>query len=362
MKYDYSKYECPYSHLEKECGHELKSPEGYEGTHSVWCACGFRSPVFYLDPEQLGFKKKGETSTPTNEGAKTAEEIAVSKYPILSSDTNEDNLIQLMKQSGFIDGFNLSNQQLAEKDKEIANLEMQLLSANNLLKATKSEMPRDEEIEAEHKRRERIKVVDNKLLNYSPQTFEEGAKWMRSKFPQSDGQRYGEILEWIAKNKFNENGGWYRKMVNYDDLKKFIQSLQSKEQEPKQDGQRYSEEDKFMLQKIRRYFLSKGALPFEKDACLFIDKLFQSLQSKKQEPKQDGQRYGEEELKTIATKSFQDSDLKTWNKRFKDAMVIQFINGYKLSLQSKEQEPKGSEECICSFSSINILCPLHGGE
>ena len=46
-----------------------------------------------------------------------------------------------------------------------------------------------------------------------------------------------------------------------------------------------ADEDKFMLQKIRRYFLSKGALPFEKDAYLFIDKLFQSLQSKEQEPK-----------------------------------------------------------------------------
>ena len=46
-----------------------------------------------------------------------------------------------------------------------------------------------------------------------------------------------------------------------------------------------ADEDKFMLQKIRRYFLSKGALPFEKDAYLFIDKLFQTIQSKEQEPK-----------------------------------------------------------------------------
>ena len=57
-------------------------------------------------------------------------------------------------------------------------------------------------------------------------------KYLQS-LPQSDGQGYGDILEWIAKNKFNENGGWYRKMVNYDDLKYFIQNLKSKEQEPK---------------------------------------------------------------------------------------------------------------------------------
>jgi len=53
-------------------------------------------------------------------------------------------------------------------------------------------------------------------------------KYLQS-LPQSDGQGYGDILEWIAKNKFNENGGWYRKMVNYDDLKYFIQNLKSKE-------------------------------------------------------------------------------------------------------------------------------------
>lgn len=55
---DYSKYECPYSHLEKESGHELHGPEGYENTYGVWCACGFRSPVFYLDPDELGLKLK----------------------------------------------------------------------------------------------------------------------------------------------------------------------------------------------------------------------------------------------------------------------------------------------------------------
>ena len=57
-KPDYSKYECPFSHVEKECGHELNGPEGYENVHSVWCPCGFRGPVFYLDHEDLGLKKK----------------------------------------------------------------------------------------------------------------------------------------------------------------------------------------------------------------------------------------------------------------------------------------------------------------
>jgi len=51
-KADYSLYECPYAHLEKDCGHELHGPEGYNKC-SVWCACGFRGPVFYIDPDDL---------------------------------------------------------------------------------------------------------------------------------------------------------------------------------------------------------------------------------------------------------------------------------------------------------------------
>ncbi|MCP4186307.1 MAG: hypothetical protein GY763_01765 [Gammaproteobacteria bacterium] len=56
-KADYSQYKCPYSHLEKECGHELKGPEGYENTYGVWCACGFRGPVLYIDPADLNLEK-----------------------------------------------------------------------------------------------------------------------------------------------------------------------------------------------------------------------------------------------------------------------------------------------------------------
>jgi len=53
MKHDYSNYKCPYEHLEKECGHGLRGPGGYENVASVWCVCGYRGPVLYLDPEEL---------------------------------------------------------------------------------------------------------------------------------------------------------------------------------------------------------------------------------------------------------------------------------------------------------------------
>jgi len=55
---DYSQYECPYAHIEKDCGHELKGPDGYENTYGVWCECGFRGPVFYLEPDELRLKPK----------------------------------------------------------------------------------------------------------------------------------------------------------------------------------------------------------------------------------------------------------------------------------------------------------------
>ena len=64
-KADYNKYECPYSHLEKESGHELHGPEGYQDVYGVWCACGFRAPVFYLDPDELGLKLKKKTDVAT---------------------------------------------------------------------------------------------------------------------------------------------------------------------------------------------------------------------------------------------------------------------------------------------------------
>jgi hypothetical protein len=36
-KCDYSLYKCPYEYLDKECGYDLKGPEGYDGVYSVWC-------------------------------------------------------------------------------------------------------------------------------------------------------------------------------------------------------------------------------------------------------------------------------------------------------------------------------------
>lgn len=57
---DYSQYECPYAHIEKDCGHELHGPDGYENTYGIWCACGFRGPVFYLDPEKLKLRRINE--------------------------------------------------------------------------------------------------------------------------------------------------------------------------------------------------------------------------------------------------------------------------------------------------------------
>ncbi len=58
---DYSKYECPFSYIEKDCGHELKGPEGYKDTYAVWCECGFRGPVFCFEPEMLRLNLKEQS-------------------------------------------------------------------------------------------------------------------------------------------------------------------------------------------------------------------------------------------------------------------------------------------------------------
>ena len=84
-KADYSKYECPYSHLEKESGHELHGPEGYQDVYGVWCACGFRAPVFYLDPDELGLKLKNETPAEAK--------------PVLADSAIRDALSKIMKVS-----------------------------------------------------------------------------------------------------------------------------------------------------------------------------------------------------------------------------------------------------------------------
>src|SRR6185369_3014468 len=82
---DYSQYECPYSHLEKECGHKLEGPEGYENTHGVWCACGFRGPVFYLEPEELKLKKKDQTIAQPQPKCKCSSREGIALYAICNN-------------------------------------------------------------------------------------------------------------------------------------------------------------------------------------------------------------------------------------------------------------------------------------
>ena len=252
MKYDYSKYECPYSHLEKECGHELKSPKGYEGTHSVWCACGFRSPVFYLDPEQLGLKKKGETSTLTNKGAKTAEELFeyVTEhkcYPAYSKAMQIYATQQLAEKEAArkeeSEGWDriqktlekhLPIEHIVGKDssKVITEFLEQVLDELKATKAGGSLYPTDEQI---------LEMVEDftKDLNASNATkravqfgFQEGMFNMLEtckSLPKSDGQRYSEsdIREFtrIFVNKTNAKEDFT--------IKGILQSLQSKEQELK---------------------------------------------------------------------------------------------------------------------------------
>lgn len=59
---DFSKYECPFSHIEKELGHELHEPD--RDIDSIWCTCGFRAPLFCSDPEKLGLKLKSAKLEP----------------------------------------------------------------------------------------------------------------------------------------------------------------------------------------------------------------------------------------------------------------------------------------------------------
>lgn len=60
-KADYSLYRCPYEHIEKECGHKLVGPEGFQDTYGVWCECGFRGPAFILEPEELRLEHVSKT-------------------------------------------------------------------------------------------------------------------------------------------------------------------------------------------------------------------------------------------------------------------------------------------------------------
>ena len=106
---------------------------------------------------------------------------------------------------------------------------------------------------------------------------------------------------------------------------------------PKSDGQRYGEEDKFMLQRIRRYFLSKSAMPFEKDAYLFIDKLFQFPQSKEQEPKENNVQELLNQREIIENKI--------------RAIDPKALINYELE-QLQLEEPKGSECETCNGKQV----------
>ena len=79
---DYSKYICPYAHIEKDCGHHLNGPKGFEKTYSVWCDCGYRGPVFALDPVELRLKKKGENKERTLKPCPFCEEMSKAQSEI----------------------------------------------------------------------------------------------------------------------------------------------------------------------------------------------------------------------------------------------------------------------------------------
>ena len=137
-------------------------------------------------------------STPTNEGAKTAEGITEQDF-INTGNCIYEECNKRTAKAHFKLAQQLATQQLAENVAEIEQLkhDYQLekrISADyfqklSQLKATKSELPTDEEIVKEASK------ISGRATEYNWQHkkfgFIKGAKWMRSKFPQSDGQRYG---------------------------------------------------------------------------------------------------------------------------------------------------------------------------
>ena len=111
--------------------------------------------------------------------------------------------------------------------------------------------------------------------NADPKLFNELIKNELDKsLPQSDGQRYSEE-EMERAFKVGQSHGLTYKGNNF---KRFIQSLP---QEPKQDGQRYGEED---IRKAIHLYLA-----YPQNIFLKVEKvlphILQSLQSKEQEPK-----------------------------------------------------------------------------
>lgn len=88
---NYSDYKCPYAHIEKDCGHELHGPDGYENVHSVWCACGYRGPVFCRDPDELKLEKIDQASS-SNIGTKIRRHVRDSAMVELYTDNGPGGL------------------------------------------------------------------------------------------------------------------------------------------------------------------------------------------------------------------------------------------------------------------------------
>ena len=339
-------------------------------------------------------EKKLLNPTPTNEGAKTAEGMnykdqvsdeTIKKIALETYFTTEG-------QSGFATGFlkcrSILLPILAEKDKELRSKDTELKKYDvrngflkeqiSQLKATKSELPTDEEIGEWVCKEFKVDGLDadedvRTQYGYLPAYFKSFAVWMRSKFPQSDGQRYGELIEWTKGIKPD-----FHKADNYQHgfhdcaevLINKLQSLQSKEQEPKQDGQRYGEAIT-LLKELYESCNPHDVTPHKRAMGVDLGKFYvggcgipsnEALHKTKsfltQEPKQDGQRYGDEDAEKLAMIEFPIPDDKKGDVYFGEKIAflrVGFKKGYKAiqTLQSKEQEPKGSKRHNCLKNSYS---------
>jgi len=204
---------------------------------AVWmtgCGYDFTQHDYFLKNRYL-------LSTPTNEGAKTA-----------------DNYLK--EQLGVIE---------AEKKKKSNNDYLRgyrhgLLNMHE--HATKAELPTDEEIIKESEKwaghyyeqgsQRTSSIMETTEWDNRRHNFERGTLWMRSKFPQSNGQRYGEtdmkkIIAKVAMDVHSKGFGGCSVSSHYagewiKDNKDFIQSLQSKEQEPKGSEERSDKLEAFL--------------------------------------------------------------------------------------------------------------------
>ena len=244
-------------------------------------------------------------STPTNEGAKTAYDV-LSKYLESCYLTHGEKLSDKYKPYLITAMQEHATQQLAETE-AARNEESE--GWDRIQKTLEKHLP------IEH-------IVGKDSSKVITEFLEQVLAQLKTTKAELPSEKYiSDIAEGLANEYSSDKKDPVWRDIKQDGIKAikaFIQSL------PQSDGQRYGEEDKFMLQKIRRYFLSKSALPFEKDAYLFIDKLFKTLQSKEQEPK------GSEE-RSDKLEAFLD---------YCNVNKAKIIEDYNKSLA---QEPKGSE-------------------